>query len=68
LIYESFGKSVEKMQVLLKINGNNRYLNEDLCTFVIVKGKAIAVRAWRGPEGSRSLRLTDFMTIGTWRW
>jgi len=28
------------------------------------KGKAIAVQAWTGPEGSRRLRLSDFMTIG----
>jgi len=28
-------------------------------TKVIKRGKAIPVQAWRGPEGSRSLRLTD---------
>jgi len=28
-------------------------------------GKAILVQAWRGPEGSRRLRLPDFMTVGT---
>jgi len=27
-------------------------------------GKAIPVQAWRGPEGSRRLRLPDFRTIG----
>jgi len=32
-----------------------------------VKGKAIPLQAWTGPEGSR-LRLPDFKTIGTWRW
>jgi hypothetical protein len=32
---------------------------------VIVKGKAIPLQALTGPEGSRSLRLTDFKTIGT---
>jgi hypothetical protein len=31
-------------------------------------GKAIPLQAWRGPEGSRRLRLPDFKTIGTWRW
>ena len=31
------------------------------------KGKAIPLQAWTGPEGSRSLRLTDFKTVGTWR-
>jgi len=29
------------------------------------KGKAIPLQAWTGPEGSRRLRLSDFMTIGT---
>ena len=29
------------------------------------KGKAIPLRAWTGPEGSRRLRLPDFKTIGT---
>jgi hypothetical protein len=28
-----------------------------------VKGKAIPLQAWRGPEGSRRLRLPDFKTI-----
>ena len=30
--------------------------------------KAIPLQAWTGPEGSRSLKLPDFKTIGTWRW
>jgi hypothetical protein len=29
------------------------------------KGKAIPLQAWRGPEGSRRVRLPDFMTLGT---
>jgi hypothetical protein len=29
------------------------------------KGKVIPLQAWTGPEGSRRLRLPDFMTIGT---
>ena len=32
---------------------------------VLGKGKAIPLQAWTGPEGSRSLRLPDFKTIGT---
>jgi len=35
---------------------------------VKVKGKAIPLQAWTGPEGSRRLRLLDFKTIGTRRW
>jgi hypothetical protein len=31
------------------------------------KGKAIPLQAWTGPEGSRRLRLSDFMTSGTCR-
>jgi hypothetical protein len=29
------------------------------------KGKAIPLQAWRGPAGSRRLRLPDFKIIGT---
>ena len=29
------------------------------------KGKTIPLQAWTGPEGSRTLRLPDFKTIGT---
>jgi hypothetical protein len=32
------------------------------------KGKAISLKTWTGPEGSRRLRLTDFKTIGIWSW
>jgi hypothetical protein len=30
-----------------------------------VYGKAIPLQAWKGPEGSRRLRLPDLMTVGT---
>jgi len=30
-----------------------------------VKGKAIPLQAWTGPEGCRMLRLPDFKTFGT---
>jgi hypothetical protein len=33
--------------------------------FISCKGKAIPLQAWTGPEGSRRLRLPNFMTIGT---
>ena len=29
---------------------------------IIGKGKAVPLRAWSGPEGSRKLRFPDFMT------
>jgi hypothetical protein len=31
----------------------------------VVKGKAIPLQAWTGPEGSRRLRLPDFKTLDT---
>jgi hypothetical protein len=30
-----------------------------------IKNKAIPLQVWRGPEGSRRLRIPDFKTIGT---
>jgi len=30
-----------------------------------LKGKAIPLQAWTGPEGSRTFRLPDFKTFGT---
>jgi len=29
------------------------------------KGEGIPIKVWTGPEGSRSLRLPDFMTVDT---
>jgi hypothetical protein len=43
---------------------------KDICTVYIaypevsLKGKAIPLQAWTGPEGFRRLRLPDFKTIG----
>jgi hypothetical protein len=31
----------------------------------VIKGKAVLLQAWTGPEGSRRLKLPDFKTIGT---
>jgi len=30
-----------------------------------IKGTAIPLQAWTGPEGSRRLRLPDFKTVST---
>ena len=35
----------------------------DLIRRLKFKGKAISLEAWRNPEGSRSLRLSDFKTV-----
>jgi hypothetical protein len=39
----------------------NKYNIVDLT----LKGKAILLQVWTGPEGSRSLRLPDFKIIST---
>jgi hypothetical protein len=40
------------------------FLEMDYSVFLI-KGKTIPLQALTGPEGSRSMRLPDFKTIGT---
>jgi hypothetical protein len=38
----------------------------DICELLFtvkVKGKAVPLQAWSGPEGSRKLRFPDFMTM-----
>jgi len=43
-----------------------KYSNYDVNKNIMeIKGKAIPVQAWTGPEGSRRLRPPDFKTIGT---
>jgi hypothetical protein len=32
------------------------------CKSVVCKGKAVPLRAWSGPEGSRKLSFTDYTT------
>jgi hypothetical protein len=44
---------------------NERHTNEILVTKLKEKGKATPLQAWRGPEGSRKLRLPDFKAVGT---
>jgi len=33
-----------------------------------IKGKAVPLQTWTGPEVSRRVRLPNFKTVGTWRW
>ena len=42
-----------------------RSLGQHTTVYNYNKGKAIPLQAWTGSEGSRSLRLPDFKTIGT---
>ena len=37
-------------------------------TTLKIRGKAVPLQAWTGPEGSRRLRFPDFKTIGTLRY
>jgi hypothetical protein len=58
-----------KIWTLLDYLSDYWFIWEGLATFVLVneplKGKAIPLQAWTGPEGSRRLRVPDFKTIGT---
>jgi hypothetical protein len=46
---------------LLKCSLKQYYLNYHMFKqYVEVKGKAVPLQAWKGPEGSRRLRLPDF--------
>ena len=46
--------------MLFKSGGVKRFRRR--YTLKTVKGKAVPLQAWSGPEGSRKLRLPDFMT------
>jgi len=41
-------------------DGENISFDASLVTYI--KGKAVPLQAWIGPEGSRKLRFPDFMT------
>jgi hypothetical protein len=49
---------------ILKNLRNTQKLRSLIVTYN-VKGKAIPLQAWTGPEGCRRLRQPDFKTIGT---
>jgi len=53
------------MTFLLHVAAYNGHLQGGWLAKARVKGKAIPLQAWTGPEGSRSLRLPDFKTVGT---
>jgi len=40
-------------------------LHMNVMLIIKIKGKAIQLQAWTGPEGSRRLRVPDFKTIST---
>ena len=37
--------------------------NMNLCAYVPIEGKAVPLQSWTDPEGSRKLRLPDFVTM-----
>jgi hypothetical protein len=55
---EKYGKFIGKL---------SNYLESErgVCCTKLVHRKVIPLQAWTGPEGSRSLRLPDFKTVGT---
>jgi hypothetical protein len=52
------------MTVVITITNKRTYNDQKS----YIKGKAIPLQAWTGPEGSRRLRLPDFKAVGTRRW
>jgi len=50
-------------QKLLTDNSRYEYSSRfEIIQSLFVKGKAVPLQAWSGPEGSRKLRFSDFMT------
>ena len=67
-LYCSWLFLLSSLHVLILRNVNVKYCMYDVKGKVKGKGKAIPLKTWTGPEGSRRLRLPDFKTVGTWRW
>jgi hypothetical protein len=57
---ESYGHYPKDLNLLCSYSLQRGQLHEEVS---VVKGKAIPLQAWTGPEGSRMLRLPDFKTI-----
>jgi hypothetical protein len=56
-----FSLLIEAM-ILTKINKIEHNFNLDILPYLkIVKGRAVPLQAWNGPDGSRKLRFPDFM-------
>jgi len=49
------------LNFFLRLSGATGHNSEGL-KILLVKGKAVPLQAWTGPEGSRKLRLPDFVT------
>jgi hypothetical protein len=66
------GRSHQEKNICSQMVSENRVLGRIFGPELRTRGqetsKAIPLQAWRGPEGSRRLRLPDFRTIGTRRW
>jgi hypothetical protein len=63
-----FPKLLSSSGCYLKSEGY-RFCGELIWTRLLkVKGKAIPLQAWTGPEDSRKLRLPDLKIIGARRW
>jgi len=55
------------MSGIVVMSQNKQYLDK-LGHEYLVKGNAVPLEAWTDPEGSKSLTLPDFKTIGICRW
>jgi len=50
--------NVTQYNVEMQVNG--KYFSKTSC--IVKAGKAVPLKAWSGPEGSRKLRFPDYMT------
>jgi hypothetical protein len=46
----------------MQCDGYTNLLRNVVTEFAHLKGKAVPLQAWSGPEGSRMLRFPDYMT------
>ena len=61
-IIPPFQSSGQTNPIMLNKHKPNAILTTNKYMIIKVKGKAVPLQAWSGPEGSRKLRFPDFMT------
>jgi len=54
------GAMFYRTEILMRTAARTEYCSTSYK--LLVKGKAVPLKAWNGPEGSRKLRFPDFMT------
>jgi hypothetical protein len=65
-MFEIFSKISLDSSSFITFYINNGPVHEDLWKFMVIKGKAVPLKAWSGPEGSR--KFLRFHDNGTGWW